>query len=63
MTLESLIAKLQNIHDVVSDADVMFIPDGILDEAINVCSIQAILNEDGKNVVLLGAYPIEVGHD
>lgn len=66
MTLGKLIEKLQFINDSVrtsnvGDADVMFVPDGILSEAIDVCSVQIIFNPDGKDVVLLGAYPIEAG--
>lgn len=69
MTLGNLIEKLQFINDTIDmhsirDAEVLFVPDGILGDATDVCSVQVILDTDGKNgenIVLLGAYPIEAG--
>lgn len=63
MKLGSIIKRLELINDSISgeDADVMFVPDGILSEAIRVCSVQSIFDPDGKNIILLGAYPINVG--
>lgn len=66
MKLGSLIEKLQCVNDTIrtsniGDAEVMYVPDGLLSEAADVCSVQVIFNPDGKGVVLLGAYPIEAG--
>lgn len=69
MTLGKLIEKLQFINDSVrtsniGDAEVLFVPDGILSDATDVCSVQVILDtdgENGENVVLLGEYSVEAG--
>lgn len=39
----------------------MYVPDGLLSEAADVCFVRVIFNPNGKDVVLLGAYPIEAG--
>lgn len=63
MTLRELKDELDDLdfNNIDNNASVMFVPDGILSEAILVGSVQAIVSTAGKNVVLLGAYPVEVG--